>query len=93
MTYTEVEILDRRDLTAGMISRCGGNDLNTDKGEVGGSSPPRPTIQLTVFMRQQQNGTERGAEPMLILGDNEGLDTSLIVPPLWRSLGVTLWQF
>jgi transposase len=24
---------------------------------------------------------------------NNGLDTSLIVPPLWRSLGVTLWQF
>ncbi len=22
-------------------------DLNTDKGEVGGSSPPRPTIQIT----------------------------------------------
>src|SRR5260370_31548676 len=22
------------------------NDLNTDKGEVGGSSPPRPTIQI-----------------------------------------------
>jgi predicted nuclease of predicted toxin-antitoxin system len=25
----------------------GSNDLNTDKGEVGGSSPPRPTIQIT----------------------------------------------
>src|SRR5882762_4705247 len=23
------------------------SDLNTDKGEVGGSSPPRPTIQIT----------------------------------------------
>jgi len=23
------------------------NDLYTDKGEVGGSSPPRPTIQIT----------------------------------------------
>ncbi|HEY6386145.1 MAG TPA: hypothetical protein VIX91_10725, partial [Candidatus Acidoferrum sp.] len=23
------------------------NGLNTDKGEVGGSSPPRPTIQIT----------------------------------------------
>jgi hypothetical protein len=23
------------------------DDLNTDKGEVGGSSPPRPTIQIT----------------------------------------------
>src|SRR3984893_17741095 len=30
-----------------MISRRGGGDLNTDKGEVGGSSPPRPTIQIT----------------------------------------------
>jgi hypothetical protein len=38
-------------------------------------------------------GTERGGEPILTLGDNKGLDTSLIVPPLWRSLGVTLWQF
>jgi hypothetical protein len=26
---------------------AGGNDRNTDKGEVGGSSPPRPTIQIT----------------------------------------------
>jgi hypothetical protein len=49
--------------------------------------------RTSVFIRQQQNGTERGGEPMLILGDNKGLDTSLIVPPLWRSLGVTLWQF
>jgi plasmid stability protein len=32
-------------------------------------------------MRQQQNGSERGGEPMLILGDNRGLHTSLIVPP------------
>jgi len=23
------------------------NDRNTDKGEVGGSNPPRPTIQIT----------------------------------------------
>jgi hypothetical protein len=30
---------------------------------------------------------------MLILGDNKGLDTSLAVPPLWRSLGVMPWQF
>ena len=28
-------------------TRWGNNDLNTDKGEVGGSSPPRPTIQIT----------------------------------------------
>jgi hypothetical protein len=24
---------------------------------------------------------------------NGGLDASLIVPPLWRSVGVTLWQY
>jgi hypothetical protein len=29
------------------FSGCGTNDLNTDKGEAGGSSPPRPTIQIT----------------------------------------------
>jgi hypothetical protein len=29
------------------ISGGSTNDLNTDKGEVGGSSPPRPTIQIT----------------------------------------------
>jgi hypothetical protein len=29
------------------ISWCGTNDRNTDKREVGGSSPPRPTIQIT----------------------------------------------
>jgi hypothetical protein len=29
------------------IPRRGTYDLNTDKGEVGGSSPPRPTIQVT----------------------------------------------
>jgi len=28
-----------------MTARC--YDLNTDKGEVGGSSPPRPTIKIT----------------------------------------------
>src|SRR6266481_387273 len=28
-------------------TRWGTNDLNTDKGEVGGSSPPRPTIKIT----------------------------------------------
>ena len=32
---------------ARMTASCGTNDLNTDKGEVGGSSPPRPTIQIT----------------------------------------------
>ncbi len=31
---------------AEMTARCGTNDLNTDKGEVGGSSPPRPTIKI-----------------------------------------------
>jgi hypothetical protein len=30
-----------------MIARRGTNDRSTDKGEVGGSSPPRPTIQIT----------------------------------------------
>src|ERR1700674_2875332 len=29
------------------IPRRGTYDLNTDKGEVSGSSPPRPTIQIT----------------------------------------------
>src|SRR5260370_40810224 len=29
------------------ISGGSTNDLNTDKGEVGGSSPPKPTIQIT----------------------------------------------
>jgi len=29
-----------------MIVRFGTYDLSTDKGEVGGSSPPRPTIQI-----------------------------------------------
>jgi hypothetical protein len=29
-----------------MTASCGTNDRNTDKGEVGGSSPPRPTIQI-----------------------------------------------
>jgi len=29
------------------ISGGSTNGLNTDKGEVGGSSPPRPTIQIT----------------------------------------------
>src|SRR5246127_3043282 len=32
---------------ARMTASCGTNDRNTDKGEVGGSSPPRPTIQIT----------------------------------------------
>jgi len=32
---------------AAMTASCRTNDLNTDKGEVGGSSPPRPTIQIT----------------------------------------------
>jgi len=31
---------------AAMTASCGTNDLNPDKGEVGGSSPPRPTIQI-----------------------------------------------
>jgi hypothetical protein len=31
---------------AGMTASCRTNDLNPDKGEVGGSSPPRPTIQI-----------------------------------------------
>jgi hypothetical protein len=30
---------------------------------------------------------------VLFLDTDKGLDASLIVPPLWRSLGVTLWQF
>ncbi len=30
-----------------MTASCQTNDLNPDKGEVGGSSPPRPTIQIT----------------------------------------------
>src|SRR5229473_1819544 len=32
---------------AWMTAGCATYDLNTDKGEVGGSSPPRPTIQIT----------------------------------------------
>jgi hypothetical protein len=28
-----------------------------------------------------------------LFGANKSLDTSLTVPPLWRNLGVTLWQF
>src|ERR1700736_3713286 len=32
---------------AAMTASCRTNDLNPDKGEVGGSSPPRPTIQIT----------------------------------------------
>jgi hypothetical protein len=31
------------------IPRRGTYDLNTDKGEVGGSSPPRPTIQTNKY--------------------------------------------
>jgi len=32
---------------AAMTASCRTNDLNPDKGEVGGSSPPKPTIQIT----------------------------------------------
>jgi hypothetical protein len=32
---------------AAMTASCRTNDRNPDKGEVGGSSPPRPTIQIT----------------------------------------------
>jgi hypothetical protein len=32
---------------AAMTASCRTNDRNTDKGEVGGSSPPRPTIIIT----------------------------------------------
>jgi hypothetical protein len=31
------------------ISGGSTNDLNTDKGEVGGSSPPRPTINPSIY--------------------------------------------
>ena len=34
---------------ARMTARCRTNDLNPDKGEVGGSSPPRPTIQISNY--------------------------------------------
>ena len=37
---------------AGMTARCGINDLDTDKGEVGGSSPPRPTIPFVSVIRR-----------------------------------------
>jgi hypothetical protein len=30
----------------GLVSRCNTTSGQTDKGEVGGSSPPRPTIQI-----------------------------------------------
>jgi hypothetical protein len=39
---------------ARMTASCGTNDRNTDKGEVGGSSPPRPTIQIRVRMLHQK---------------------------------------
>jgi hypothetical protein len=32
------------------ISTSGANHRNTDKGEVGGSSPPRPTINPSVYV-------------------------------------------
>jgi hypothetical protein len=32
---------------AAMTASCRTNDLNPDKGEVGGSSPPRPTVKIT----------------------------------------------
>ncbi len=34
---------------AWMTAGCATYDLNTDKGEVGGSSPPRPTIQTSKY--------------------------------------------
>ena len=39
-----------------MTASCGTNDLNTDKGEVGGSSPPRPTIQIRPLRRHARPG-------------------------------------
>jgi len=33
---------------AGITASCRTNDRNTDKGEVGGSSPPRPTIKSPI---------------------------------------------
>jgi hypothetical protein len=40
-------------VVAAMTASCRTNDLNPDKGEVGGSSPPRPTIQTYVSGRSQ----------------------------------------
>src|SRR5882762_5742914 len=34
---------------AAMTASCGTNDLNPDKGEVGGSSPPRPLTHTSKY--------------------------------------------
>jgi hypothetical protein len=46
-TYTEYKSrMDKIKLPRCLLG-AGTYDLNTDKGEVGGSSPPRPTVQIT----------------------------------------------
>src|SRR5438309_6228418 len=46
---------------------------------------------LRAFPRGSANASPNSARSRS--GTPAGIDTSLTVPPLWRSLGVTLWQF